>query len=202
MKRRYRLPLCALALLVVLGGCGPRTDEPVVPDTVNKVEVHRWTPPEGEVVPTPSPETPIVFLETSRGTIVLRLYHDRAPVTVENFTNLVGEGYYDGLTFHRVEPALIQGGDPSGDGTGGPGYTIPFEDSGYNHVIGAVGMARRAHPDTAGSQFYICKVELPSLNRQYSVFGIVLEGQDVVNQIQIGDVIKRATLTTYADYAK
>ncbi|MBD3371996.1 MAG: hypothetical protein GF403_04685 [Candidatus Coatesbacteria bacterium] len=192
-----------LSLLILVSGCGPdKPVDPDGPDTVDGVEVHRWTPPEGETVPTPEVDTPVVVLETEKGEIALRLYPDRAPVTCENIMNLVKEGFYDGLTFHRVEGALIQGGDPNGDGTGGPGYTIPFEDSGVNHYVGAVGMARRTHPDTAGSQFYICKVELPSLNRQYCVFGQVIAGQDVVDAIEIGDVIEKAALTTYGDYAE
>ena len=132
---------------------------------------------------------------TSKGTIALSLDAKAAPVTVNNFVFLARERYYDGLTFHRVEKAfVIQGGDPSGDGTGGPGYTIPDEDSGLLHADGALAMAKSSAPDSAGSQFYITLAAQPSLDGNYTVFGRVTGGRDVVAKIARGDTITSVTV--------
>lgn len=133
-------------------------------------------------------------LRTSKGDIKLRLYADKAPVTVANFVNLAKRGYYDGLTFHRVIPNfMIQGGCPHGTGTGGPGYR--FEDectpSLKHDVPGRLSMAN-AGPGTNGSQFFITHVETPWLDGRHTVFGAVLSDQDqeVVNAIRQGDMIE------------
>jgi peptidyl-prolyl cis-trans isomerase B (cyclophilin B) len=122
--------------------------------------------------------------------IIIELYPDTAPITVANFQKLVSDHFYDGLTFHRViNGSLIQGGDPSGDGTGGPGYTIVGEFSlngisnPRNHVRGTVSMARSDEYDSAGSQFFICQDVIKSLDRKYAVFGMVVEGMAVVDRI-------------------
>jgi peptidyl-prolyl cis-trans isomerase B (cyclophilin B) len=126
----------------------------------------------------------LAVIETERGTIKFELYPEDAPRTVENFANLARKGFYDGLSFHRVaKGALIQGGSPDGSPSGGPGYTIPAEFNTRMHVEGTVGMARAADPDSAGSQFYICLKQLPRLDGQYTVFGHVVEGMDVVRKI-------------------
>jgi cyclophilin family peptidyl-prolyl cis-trans isomerase len=123
-------------------------------------------------------------LNTSEGAIELQLFPDEAPKTVENFTKLAREGYYDGLTFHRVIPDfMIQGGCPRGDGTGGPGYT--FEDEFNEHKVrrGALAMAN-AGPNTNGSQFFIVTAEeCPWLDGKHTVFGEVVSGHDVVDRI-------------------
>jgi peptidyl-prolyl cis-trans isomerase B (cyclophilin B) len=123
-------------------------------------------------------------LHTNHGTIELELFDEDAPKTVANFLDLVGKGYYDGLTFHRVIPDfMIQGGCPKGDGTGGPGYE--FEDEGNAHrvVRGAVAMANRG-PNTNGSQFFIVTAdECPWLDGKHTVFGRVTGGLDVVDAI-------------------
>ena len=106
------------------------------------------------------------------GTIVLELFPDDAPKTVENFVKLSNDGYYDGLTFHRVIPDfMIQGGCPQGTGTGGPGYTIPAEFNRTSHEPGVLSMARTSDPNSAGSQFFICLEKVPHLDRQYTAFG-------------------------------
>jgi peptidylprolyl isomerase/peptidyl-prolyl cis-trans isomerase B (cyclophilin B) len=129
------------------------------------------------------------------GKIVIEFYPDSATKTVENFLKLTQDGFYDGLTFHRVEPNfVVQGGDPRGNGTGGPGYMIPAEFNGRPHTTGTVAMARSADPDSAGSQFYICLAPQPFLDRNYTVFGQVIEGMDVVNQIRRGDRMKRVVV--------
>ena len=127
-------------------------------------------------------------LHTSEGTIEIELFHDDAPQTVGNFTRLAGEGFYDGLVFHRVIPDfMIQGGCPSGDGTGGPGYT--FEDEFNQHLVirGALAMAN-AGPNTNGSQFFIVTAEECSwLDGKHTVFGRVVTGLDVVDRISLVD---------------
>jgi cyclophilin family peptidyl-prolyl cis-trans isomerase len=127
-------------------------------------------------------------MTTSEGTIELELFGEDAPKTVENFTKLAGEGYYDGLTFHRVIPDfMIQGGCPRGDGTGGPGYS--FEDEPNDHPVarGYLAMAN-AGPNTNGSQFFIVTTEAaPWLDGKHTVFGRVTSGQDVVDRISMVD---------------
>jgi cyclophilin family peptidyl-prolyl cis-trans isomerase len=131
-------------------------------------------------------------IETDKGTMVLELYPDVAPKTVANFVKLIGAGFYNGLTFHRVEPGfVIQGGDPNGNGTGGPGYTIEAEFNAKPHVRGTLAMARSSDPDSAGSQFYIALDRAPHLDNNYTVFGQLVEGMDVIDKIEVGDVMKR-----------
>lgn len=136
---------------------------------------------------------------TAKGEIVVELDPAAAPQTVNNFVFLARKGFYDGLTFHRVEPGfVIQGGDPLGTGSGGPGYTIPAE-IGLPHVEGAIAMARLpddVNPERAssGSQFYITLAPTPFLDNAYTVFGHVVEGMDVVKAIQVGDVIERISI--------
>ena len=121
---------------------------------------------------------------TSEGQIDLELAPEEAPKTVENFTRLAGEGFYDGLTFHRVIPDfMIQGGDPKGDGTGGPGYTFDDESNQLRVERGVIAMAN-AGPNTNGSQFFIVTADAcPWLDGKHTVFGRVTEGQDVVDRI-------------------
>ena len=130
-------------------------------------------------------------IETKFGNIELRFFPDVAPGHVNNFIELAKKGFYDGTTFHRVIPGfMIQGGDPnskdpdkSKHGMGGPGYTIKAEFNEKPHKKGTLSMARAAHPDSAGSQFFICVADAPFLNRQYTVFGEVVSGMDVADKI-------------------
>jgi len=132
-----------------------------------------------------------VYIETDRGTIVIELAVLDAPLTVENFTTLARKGYFNGLMFHRVVPDfVVQGGDPRGDGEGGPGYTIRDEINERPYLRGTVGMALD-WADTGGSQFFITHSPAPHLDAKYTVFGRVTSGMDVVDQIQEGDVIRR-----------
>jgi cyclophilin family peptidyl-prolyl cis-trans isomerase len=131
------------------------------------------------------------YIDTDRGTIQLELAVLDAPLTVENFVALARKGFYDGLTFHRVvDDFVIQGGDPRGDGEGGPGYTIRDELNQRPFLRGAVGMALD-WADTAGSQFFITHSPQPHLDAKYTVFGRVIAGMDVVDQIRQWDVIRR-----------
>jgi peptidyl-prolyl cis-trans isomerase B (cyclophilin B) len=129
-------------------------------------------------------QNPIVVLETNHGTIELELYWNETPKTAENLLYLANTGYYDNLIFHRIVPNfVIQGGDPLGNGTGGPGYTIPFEQANTKHLKGSLGMARSQDPNSGGSQFYICLRDLPNLDGNYVVFGKVVKGMEVVDKI-------------------
>jgi cyclophilin family peptidyl-prolyl cis-trans isomerase len=123
-------------------------------------------------------------IETTKGTIELELFDDDAPKTVQNFVDLAGKGFYDGLTFHRVIPDfMIQTGCPKGNGTGGPGYEFEDEDSGHRVVRGALAMAN-AGPNTNGSQFFIVVADECSwLDGKHTVFGRVTDGLDVVDTI-------------------
>jgi len=134
--------------------------------------------------------TAVIVMEKG-GEIQIELFPEDAPKTVESFIGLSKKGFYNGLTFHRVEPGFVaQGGDPKGDGTGGPGYTLKAEFNKRKHVRGTVAMARSQHPDSAGSQFYICFAPAPFLDGNYTVFGQVVKGMEVVDQIRRGDKIK------------
>ncbi|MFN7952313.1 MAG: peptidylprolyl isomerase [bacterium] len=114
-----------------------------------------------------------------------------APNHVANFVSLARKGFYNGTSFHRVIPGFMaQGGDPTGTGTGGPGYTIKAEFNATKHVRGTVSMARKPDPDSAGSQFFICFGDTPNLDNQYTVFGKVIEGMDVVDKIKPRDPMR------------
>ena len=134
-------------------------------------------------------------IHTSKGDIVCELNSQKAPLSVTNFIQLAQAGFYNNLTFHRVVPNfVVQGGDPQGTGSGGPGYTLPAE-IGLPHTQGALAWARL--PDSvnpkkrsSGSQFYVTLVETPFLDGAYTVFGQVTSGMDVVEKIQRGDVIE------------
>ena len=140
---------------------------------------------------------PIVTLQTTKGVIKIKLFPEEAPATVANYVKLVKKGFYNGLTFHRVEPGfVIQGGDPQGNGSGGPGYQIKNEPNKFlKHVRGAVAMAN-AGRDTAGSQFYIV-IDKPAPHLDsgdYTIFGMVIAGQDVAEKIVVGDKMTKVTV--------
>ena len=135
---------------------------------------------------------PIVTFEMENGkTFQAELYPDKAPNTVNNFISLVKKGHYDGLIFHRVIAGfMIQGGDPNGTGTGGPGYHIKgefasngFKQNDIGHVRGVLSMARAQHPDSAGSQFFVMHEDADYLDGQYAGFGKVVEGMETVDEI-------------------
>jgi peptidyl-prolyl cis-trans isomerase B (cyclophilin B) len=138
----------------------------------------------------------IVDMETSKGTIEIELFAAEAPKTVNNFVFLINEGFYDDVTFHRViSNFVIQGGDPTGTGRGGPGYTFEDETRGNprKHETGMLSMAN-AGPNTNGSQFFITHSPQPHLDGRHTVFGQVTKGMDVVNAIQQGDKMTRVTV--------
>ncbi|GMT48620.1 MAG: hypothetical protein IEMM0008_0159 [bacterium] len=155
----------------------------------------------------------IVSIKTNKGLIEVRLALKEAPKTAQNFIDLTKQGFYDGLTFHRVEPGfVIQGGDPKGNGTGGSDTSIELEifcqdgnmimgseipsgsQPALKHSKGAISMARTADPNSATSQFFITLGEASFLDGKYACFGYVTKGQDVVDQIVVGDTMKQVTI--------
>jgi peptidyl-prolyl cis-trans isomerase B (cyclophilin B) len=136
-----------------------------------------------------------VRITTEKGDIVFTFFPDEAPVHTAAFMKLAEGGFYDGLTFHRVEPGfVIQGGDPDGDGTGGPGYRLTAEFNDRPHVRGTVAMARSSNPDSAGSQFYICLADARFLDKNYTVFGQMTEGFETLDAIRRGDTMNTVAL--------
>ncbi len=155
----------------VNGGCCEDKDDNHVCDNAANAEVNTM-------------KNPTVMIETTLGTIKAELFSDKAPKTVQNFIGLAKKGFYNGLKFHRVIPEfMIQTGDPNGDGTGGPGYSIPDEfGPGLMHNAGTLSMAN-AGPNTGGSQFFITEAATPWLDGKHAIFGRVIEGMDVVQKI-------------------
>ena len=164
--------------------------------------------PTPEPAPTPKPKTysappPMLIdtgkqykaiIETERGNLVLELFASDVPVTVNNFVFLARDGFYDGSTFHRVIPGFMaQGGDPTGTGRGNPGYSFADEFSQHTHVVGALSMANSG-PDTNGCQFFITYTPQHQLDGKHSVFGQLIEGMDVLEEIKPGDTIRRIVI--------
>ncbi len=173
----------ARAVLSAWGEALPTTP---IPEPANVIAL--------DAIPAPA-ERPRVVLDTDRGPIVIELRPDVAPVTVARFLGLVRDGFYDGLSFHRVVPGFVaQGGDPRGDGYGGPGFWQRCEDSRLPYVRGTMGMAL-AGRDTGGSQFFLTQSAQPHLEGRYTAFGAVVEGLDHVDLLQPGDRIRRATVS-------
>jgi cyclophilin family peptidyl-prolyl cis-trans isomerase len=135
-----------------------------------------------------------VRITTDQGVIIVELMKEHAPFTVWNFVKLIKRQFYDGLHFHRVVPDfVVQGGDPRGDGWGGPGFTMRTEVSLANYEQGSCGMAS-AGKDTEGCQFFITHVSTPHLDGRYTIFGRVLKGMEIVDRLQIGDTIQSIRL--------
>ncbi|GAF11846.1 peptidyl-prolyl cis-trans isomerase [Bacillus sp. JCM 19045] len=197
MKKWIVIPLL---MLLLLAACGTSTD----PNEAEENEAEQNEPAESEApedettagqgvpeVPVEADDTPVVTMEMEGGEmVVMELYPDVAPVTVNNFVSLIEDGFYDGLTFHRIIPGfMIQGGDPVGNGTGGPGYGIEGEfttngvENDVSHERGVLSMARSQDPNSAGSQFFIMHEDSSHLDGSYAAFGKVIEGMDVVDQI-------------------
>ncbi|MBN1595998.1 peptidylprolyl isomerase [candidate division FCPU426 bacterium] len=172
-------------LIMALGGCAG-TQTQISPETEEK---------KSEAMTSETAKFIEAVIQTEKGEIVFKFYPEDAPKTVANFITLAQKGFYDGLTFHRVVPDfVVQGGCPRGDGTGGPGYTIKAEFNSRQHLTGTVAMARAMDPDSAGSQFYICLARTPHLDNQYTVFGQVTKGMEVVQAIKKGDRMLKVTV--------
>ena len=192
--RSRTLPSLFLATLLLGAGCTASDQDPLGEDTaaedltLNLEEETAMTGFPG-ILAAEEITGKVIRVTTPKGEIVFELFEDTAPKAVSNFVSLTNSGFYNGLTFHRREEGfVIQGGDPNGNGTGGPGYT--FEDEltdSYTYERGMVAMANRG-PDTNGSQFFVMLSDYP-LPKQYTIFGRVLSGMEVVDQIQVGDVM-------------
>lgn len=210
MLRRVSLFVLVMSLVgavFAIQGCS--AEEPAAPTQESAA-----TDPAAEPTSTPMPEedgvyTPsykpngseVAVITTPKGVIRFEFYAEDAPNHVAAFIELAQKGFYDGTKFHRVEPGfVIQGGDPLSKtddpmvGTGGPGYTLKAEFNSRQHLDGTVAMARSQSPDSAGSQFYICLGPQPFLDGNYTVFGQVTEGMDVVRAIQVGDVMESVVI--------
>ncbi|MDQ6962895.1 MAG: peptidylprolyl isomerase [Mariprofundaceae bacterium] len=136
-----------------------------------------------------------VLLELESGNVEIELYPNVAPSTVASFKALIAVKFYDGLVFHRVIPGFMaQGGDPDGSGMGDPGYKVKAEFSDRKHVRGTLSMARSGHPDSAGSQFFICFGPQPHLDGQYTIFGQVISGMNFVDELKVGSIMKKLTV--------
>jgi cyclophilin family peptidyl-prolyl cis-trans isomerase len=136
-----------------------------------------------------------IRISTDKGDMVFSFFPDDAPMHSAAFIKLAEAGFYDGLNFHRVEPGfVIQGGDPDGDGTGGPGYRLKAEFNSKPHLRGAVAMARSSSPDSAGSQFYVCLADVRFLDNNYTVFGMLSDGYETLDNIRRGDVMNTVTI--------
>ena len=191
------LPVSVLvATCFALTGCpkAAAPPPPPVPATPSLAPPPAPTSPTKENKPV-SDEKTVLVIKTVKGSITVELFDKQAPITAGSFLLLAESGFYNGLTFHRVVPDfVIQGGDPNGDGSGGPGFTIPDETGkGFTHYQGILSMAKTAAPHTAGSQFFIVTGSartVQHLNSGFSPFGKVLEGMEVVNQIKQGDKIE------------
>lgn len=184
-----RSSVLVFSLAVALAGCGGEASEAPSSEPDAAAVAEDAPAPDGETAQI-DPEIAIIAVE-GMGEIAIELFPGRAPKTVENFKKLIREGFYDGTTFHRVVPGfMIQGGDPNtkdrdprNDGKGGPGYKIEAEFNDMKHKRGTVSMARKSSPDTAGSQFFIVVDDSPHLDGQYTAFGRVISGIEVVDQI-------------------
>lgn len=211
-----KIMMCLVAVVTItvgfalINGCAPPNETATpVEENIQKEEEPKMDPQEqAEIASQTDTSLPagaqVAILETSKGKIVFKFFPEKAPGTLENFIKLAQSGFYDGTRFHRVEPGfVVQGGDPNSkdddpnnDGRGGPGYTIKAEFNDLRHLTGTVAMARSDPPDSAGSQFYICLAPQPDLDGRYTIFGQVIEGMDIVLQIQIGDTLSKVTIET------
>ena len=169
MRTTLLLAASLLTLGATLAFAAPKVTKPTPP---TKEELAKYA-------------TAKATITTKFGKIVVKFFPDLAPMHVKNFITLAEAGFYNGSPFHRVIPGfMIQGGDPTGTGTGGPGYTIDAEfTTKKKHTAGVLSMARTSNPNSAGSQFFVMVAPSPHLDGQYSIFGEVVEGLDVVNKI-------------------
>ena len=174
MKSILLSTLCALVLLALAGFCSAADSSSNAPAA------------------SASSTNEVALIHTSEGDMVIAFWTDAAPKTIENFKKLAKQGFYDGTCFHRViREFMIQGGDPktkdaskeSEWGSGGPGYTIPAEFNDHSHVRGVISMARTSDPNSAGSQFFICHGNPRNLDHQYTTFGHLIKGDDVLEKI-------------------
>ncbi len=184
------LIIIPLALLMLGAACTKKTN------TMNTNVQKSISTPEGAVTVLDENDrtNKQIRIETKKGTIVFELYGKEAPIAASNFITLINKGFYDGLTFWRYDAGfVIQGGDPNGNGTGGPGYSFIDETVTRDYLTGTVAMAN-AGPDTNGSQFFIMLANNSTLPKNYTIFGKVTKGLDVVLSIRAGDVMSKVSI--------
>lgn len=192
-------------LLMLINGCAQQNNQQsdIAPEGLGEEEGALPTDEANQVSSTEGADAQVAVIETEKGTFKFKMFPNEAPKTVANFVKLAGDGFYDGTKFHRVEPNfVIQGGDPNSkdddplnDGQGGPGYTIDAEFNEHKHLRGTVAMARKGNDvNSAGSQFYVTLEPQPSLDGQYTVFGQLTEGIEVIDKVAKGDLIKKITI--------
>lgn len=221
-KRMLTLMLAAVAVaaLAVTPGCGEASPEELGADQMHAnaatpsgevTATEETTPTEGDAMTTESATGAVI--KTNKGDVTLEFYPGDAPVHVARFAELAESGFYDGVKFHRIVPDfVVQGGDPASKemsseqvaqevasgmsrlGTGGSGQKLKAEFNSRKHITGTLAMARAQNPDSADSQFYICLAPQPSLDGQYTVFGQVTAGMDVVSSLVVGDVIESISI--------
>ncbi len=201
-----------LGLMSLLAGCSAKvsTKSPPAPAAAPKPPAPEEKPADttpGTKANSQEAKLTKVKIVTSKGDIIVQLFDQETPITAGNFLLLAESGFYNGLTFHRVVPNfVVQGGDPNGDGSGGPGFTIPDEAPSPHHLDrGILSMARTSAPDSAGSQFFICtggRDTVGHLDAEFTAFGQVIEGMDVVDKLQKGDKIIKMEVLSESPYAK
>jgi len=185
MKKIYTIIFIASVFLFITG-CAQKEK----PQEKVKTEVEADTTKKVKEVELTGKERAIIYMKKG-GKIIIEFFPEDAPKTVRNFVKLAKEGFYDGLTFHRVVPNFVaQGGCPKGDGTGDAGYNIEAEFNTRSHKTGTVAMARSQDPNSASCQFYICLAPQPRLDGKYTVFGQVVGGMEVVKKIKKGDIME------------
>lgn len=185
-KKKRFLGICGLVAALILSGCGGAAEQAAAADTQNGQPDTTQSETQTEGIGTHHAEIKI----QDKGTITVELDGDAAPITVQNFMDLAKNGFYDGLTFHRIiNGFMMQGGDPNGDGTGGSDQTIKgeFSENGVkndlSHTRGAISMARAQDMDSASSQFFIVHQDSTYLDGQYACFGYVTDGMEIVDEI-------------------
>lgn len=201
MTKRIALFLAVAAMALTIAACGAKPDNttestptatPVPKQSEQPAAPATTEPPAKQLELQSSDQHPVLTIELSNDKVIkVELYPEVAPNTVNNMISLANKGFYDGLIFHRVIPRfMIQGGDPQGNGSGGPGYSIKgeFTNNGFENLLihkrGVISMARgNGLPDSAGSQFFIMVADSPHLDKDYASFGEVIEGMDAVDEI-------------------
>ena len=179
--------LMSISMILVLGGCSKGTPEPVLPTSPKQ-----YSSPPSMAIDMNKQYT--ATIETEKGSIILELFAQDVPVTVNNFVFLARDGFYTNTSFHRVIPDFMaQGGDPTGTGTGSAGYRFADEFTSHKHETGTLSMANSG-PDTNSCQFFITYAPQPHLDGKHSVFGQLKEGMDVLKKIEAGDTIKQITI--------
>jgi cyclophilin family peptidyl-prolyl cis-trans isomerase len=205
MKFRY---LFLILVALILAGAGCKTEKPPTvtelltnpvvekeePEITKEPEKLEIIPRSPGILPKDQIANKVAVIKTKNGNIVINLLADEAPLAVSNFISLTKKSFYNGLAFHRVEPGfVVQGGDPRGDGTGGPGYAFADEPVTRDYLEGVVAMANSG-PNTNGSQFFIILKDTPQLPKNYTIFGQVIYGMDAVKAISAGDKMEEVTI--------